>query len=219
MQPRDSDEVGGAGAAQDVPLPGVDAVAHADGERGDDARRGTPAQGGGDLCGQPGTVAVERRAERGRRKTSVAGIGAHVADGTQAVAEEPGLVVEAARVDEAGGPLETHPQAPALADAEPAPGVVPAQPHPPRQARALHARRHGVGVDVEVEAQRALTDAGDGGDAPLDRDVLSFECRRQPLGEHGPRLQHRPGGAGEQERERTEPAPTPGEGRHGQQQP
>src|SRR5262249_20347526 len=94
----------------------------------------------------------------------------HVAGRAHAALEQPGLVVEAVRVDAAVGLPETHDEAPALPGADREHALL----HGKTVGRQRDAARHPGRrrFDVEIEANAALEGLRQAGDDAGHRDVL-----------------------------------------------
>jgi hypothetical protein len=121
----------------------------------------------------------------------------YVTGRADAALEQPGLVVEAVRVDVAVRPAKAHRQPPALAGMHLALGLgllfagdraaIPGQQDLLRQPLAVGRRLH-----LELEAHAALHACRQAGDHADHVDIPPFELRRQPVAHAQVRERRRP---------------------------
>jgi hypothetical protein len=198
VQPGNAHEVRHPGAAEEPPLLRGDGALVADGERGEDARRRRRAEARGEALAHGFARAPDQvhwrmaGAEQARRRPL-----AHVAGRADPALEQPGLVVEAVRVEVPVRPAQPHREQPALArmhagrqgrrrflrDGLPVPG----QEQPARELLAP-----GRGFHVELEAHAALGRRRQARHHADHLDVAPLQRRRQPVRHARVREQRRP---------------------------
>ena len=176
VQARDREEMGGAGPAQGLALVSGDPVADPHHEGLDEgARRADPRE----LAKPPGErVADPSRVERagGGQPPDPGVAGAHVSLARVTVPEQPGLIVEPARVAKPPRGSETDHEPPGLAGDEVR--RVSAGVFVPRETKAPLSLREPA-LHVEVEPGAARGDGRNGGDPPRQDEVLALERGRE----------------------------------------
>ena len=193
VQPRDGHEMAGPGLRVSLPLLRGDAVPRADRNRGNDRRRVRIPEDGL----QPSDDALPQLVDRMTRCLLEPPVAMPVDDiprRAEALAEEPGFVVEHAGIARATWSPQPHLELPDVADFRTFGSVVPAQTHRRRNSRVVN----GAGQ----ETGRLTPLAGKIGDLQYRQYAVAFEPGRQPRTDDLHRVQ------GEQD----EPGDKPGRG-------